>query len=92
MRLFTNLGIDNNYSQEQELLNLSQMKKWHKDIKSYDDELVTFDEFLSRFVEIDSKTGIGYFTSNVRNNKYKLTVKFDNCKNKQILDYSTEMI
>lgn len=102
MRLFTNIGNDN-YG-EYFVFNLREAYENYKAEKSgitfgyirdedgdYSEEYKNFENYLEQFIELDENLQ-GVYTTNVRNNVCRVTVKIDNKRNRNLIDYDEEII
>jgi hypothetical protein len=98
MKLFTNIGMDN-YG-EYFVFNKKEAYENYKAEKSGiifgnnledDENYKNFETYLNQFIELD-KNLQGEYTTNVRNNVCRVTVKIDNKKNRNLIDYEEEII
>jgi len=85
MKLYTNIGTDG--WGEYFIASLKELREWYKSESEYKN----FDEFLSEFNELDKNLQFDY-TTNVRNNICRVTVKIDNKKNHNLIDYDEEIL
>lgn len=92
MRLFTNINRDDG---DNFVCNLKEMKENYRAEKSYCEKgeypYNSFEEYCKDWIELNNALQ-GEFLTNVRNHVCRVTVRIDNKRSRNLIDYDTEII